>query len=70
MDSLELRGYNMEVPTELSNTKDKAAELQEELSTERVMVAELKNELGQAKLELETTLKAQHKHLRDLEATR
>ncbi|KAJ6666661.1 hypothetical protein lerEdw1_020385 [Lerista edwardsae] len=66
----ELRGYSMEVPLELGNTKDKAGELQEQLSSERVTVAELKNELGQTKLELETTLKAQHKHLRDLEATR
>uniref|UniRef100_A0A670ZJ63 A-kinase anchoring protein 9 n=1 Tax=Pseudonaja textilis TaxID=8673 RepID=A0A670ZJ63_PSETE len=46
------------------------AELQEQLSSERMMVAELKNELEQTKLELETTLKAQHKHLRDLEAIR
>ncbi|XP_066483932.1 A-kinase anchor protein 9 isoform X7 [Tiliqua scincoides] len=69
-DSLELRDYNMEMPMELSNTKDKVAELQEQLRSEKMMVAELKNELGQIKLELETTLKAQHKHLRDLEATR
>uniref|UniRef100_A0A670JKF4 A-kinase anchoring protein 9 n=1 Tax=Podarcis muralis TaxID=64176 RepID=A0A670JKF4_PODMU len=66
----ELLGYNMEVQMELSNIKDKAAEVQEQLNSERVMVAELKNELGQTKLELETTLKAQHKHLRDLEAIR
>lgn len=60
----------MEMQMELSSTKDKAAELQEQLNSERMMVAELKNGLGQAKLELETTLKAQHKHLRDLEAIR
>lgn len=34
------------------------------------MGAELKNELAQAKLELETTLKAQHKHFKDLETIR
>uniref|UniRef100_A0ABM5GNN4 A-kinase anchor protein 9 isoform X4 n=1 Tax=Pogona vitticeps TaxID=103695 RepID=A0ABM5GNN4_9SAUR len=66
----ELMGYNMEMQIELSNTKEKAVELQEQLNSERMMVAELKNELGQMKLELETTLKAQHKHLRDLEAIR
>uniref|UniRef100_A0A670ZJ51 A-kinase anchoring protein 9 n=1 Tax=Pseudonaja textilis TaxID=8673 RepID=A0A670ZJ51_PSETE len=66
----ELLGYNMEMQIELRNTKDRIAELQEQLSSERMMVAELKNELEQTKLELETTLKAQHKHLRDLEAIR
>ncbi|KAH0627467.1 hypothetical protein JD844_003197 [Phrynosoma platyrhinos] len=66
----ELLGQNMEMQMELSSTKDKAAELQEQVNSERMMVAELKNELGQTKLELETTLKAQHKHLRDLEAIR
>ncbi|XP_054847856.1 A-kinase anchor protein 9 isoform X2 [Eublepharis macularius] len=66
----ELLGGNMEMQMELSSTKDKSAELQEQLNSERMMVAELKNGLGQAKLELETTLKAQHKHLRDLEAIR
>ncbi|XP_060638257.2 A-kinase anchor protein 9 isoform X2 [Anolis sagrei] len=66
----DLLGQNMEMQMELSSTKDKAAELQEQVNSERMMVAELKNELGQTKLELETTLKAQHKHLRDLEAIR
>ncbi|XP_077159951.1 A-kinase anchor protein 9 isoform X3 [Paroedura picta] len=66
----EFLGCNMEMQMELSSTKDKATELQEQLNLERMMVAELKNGLAQAKLELETTLKAQHKHLRDLEAIR
>ncbi|XP_048366813.1 A-kinase anchor protein 9 isoform X6 [Sphaerodactylus townsendi] len=66
----ELLGCNMGMQMELNSAKDKAAELQEQLNSERMMVAELKNGLGQAKLELETTLKAQHKHLRDLEAIR
>lgn len=55
---------------ELSSAKDRAAELQEQLSSERMVVAELKSELAQTTLELETTLKAQHKHLKELEAFR
>ncbi|XP_044281047.1 A-kinase anchor protein 9 isoform X3 [Varanus komodoensis] len=66
----ELLGYNMDIQMELSSTKDRAAELQELLNSERMVIVELRNELGQTKLELETTLKAQHKHLRDLEAIR
>jgi len=76
--SLEMLGYNMqqkqsqipEMQVELQSMKDKAAELQEQLNSERMMGAELKNELAQAKLELETTLKAQHKHFKDLETIR
>lgn len=55
---------------ELSSAKDRATELQEQLSSEKMVVAELKSELAQTKLELETTLKAQHKHLKELEAFR
>lgn len=55
---------------ELSSVKDRAAELQEQLSSEKMVAAELKSELAQTKLELETTLKAQHKHLKELEAFR
>ncbi|KAM5255692.1 A-kinase anchor protein 9 [Ctenodactylus gundi] len=74
----ELLEYNMqqkqsqilEMQVELSSLKDKATELQEQLSTEKMVVAELKTELAQTKLELETTLKAQHKHLKELEAFR
>lgn len=76
--SLEMLEYNMqqkqsqilEMQVELRGVKDRAAELQEQLNSERMMGAELKNELAQAKLELETTLKAQHKHFRDLETIR
>ncbi|XP_024622784.1 A-kinase anchor protein 9 isoform X11 [Neophocaena asiaeorientalis asiaeorientalis] len=76
--SQELLEYNMqqkqsqmlEMQVELSSVKDRATELQEQLSSEKMMVAELKSELAQAKLELETTLKAQHKHLKELEAFR
>lgn len=60
----------LEMQVELRSVKDRAAELQEQLNSERMMGAELKNELAQAKLELETTLKAQHKHFKDLETIR
>uniref|UniRef100_A0A480M2W6 A-kinase anchor protein 9 isoform 2 n=1 Tax=Sus scrofa TaxID=9823 RepID=A0A480M2W6_PIG len=76
--SQELLEYNMqqkqsqilEMQVELSSVKDRATELQEQLSSEKMVVAELKSELAQTKLELETTLKAQHKHLKELEAFR
>lgn len=35
-----------------------------------LLVEELKGELAQTKLELETTLKAQHKHLKEMETLR
>ncbi|XP_061853127.1 A-kinase anchor protein 9 isoform X3 [Colius striatus] len=60
----------LEMKVELRNMKDRAAELQVQLNSERMMGAELKNELAQAKLELEATLKAQHKHFKDLETIR
>ncbi|KAM6209613.1 A-kinase anchor protein 9 isoform 2-T2 [Sarcoramphus papa] len=76
--SQEMLEYNMqqkqsqilEMQVELRTMKDRAAELQEQLNSERMMGAELKNELAQAKLELEATLKAQHKHFKDLETIR
>ncbi|NXN18112.1 AKAP9 protein, partial [Indicator maculatus] len=76
--SQEMLEYNMqqkqsqilEIQVELRSMKDRAAELQEQLNSERMMGAELKNELAQAKLELEATLKAQHKHFKDLETIR
>ncbi|NWU65516.1 AKAP9 protein, partial [Pterocles burchelli] len=76
--SQEMLEYNMqqkqsqilEMQVELRSVKDRAAELQEQLNSERMRSAELKNELAQAKLELETTLKAQHKHFKDLETIR
>ncbi|NXK96072.1 AKAP9 protein, partial [Formicarius rufipectus] len=60
----------LEMQVELRSMKDRATELQEQLNSERMMGAELKNELAQAKLELEATLKAQHKHFKDLETIR
>ncbi|XP_037981107.1 A-kinase anchor protein 9 isoform X2 [Motacilla alba alba] len=76
--SQEMLEYNMqqkqlqilEMQVELRSMKDRAAELQEQLNSERMMGAEMKNELAQAKLELEATLKAQHKHFKDLETIR
>ncbi|XP_062363798.1 A-kinase anchor protein 9 [Cinclus cinclus] len=76
--SQEMMEYNMqqkqlqilEMQVELRSMKDRAADLQEQLNSERMMGAELKNELAQAKLELEATLKAQHKHFKDLETIR
>ena len=75
---VELFEYNMqqkqsqmlEMQVELGSVKDRAAELQEQLSAEKTAAAELRSELAQTKLELETTLKAQHKHLKELEAFR
>ncbi|NXI88355.1 AKAP9 protein, partial [Rhipidura dahli] len=76
--SQEMLEYNMqqkqlqilEMQVELRSMKDRAAELQEQLNSERMMGSELKNELAQTKLELEATLKAQHKHFKDLETIR
>ncbi|XP_055468802.1 A-kinase anchor protein 9 isoform X7 [Psammomys obesus] len=60
----------LEIQGELSSLKDRAAELQDQLSSEKMVVVELKSELAQTKLELGTTLKAQHKRLKELEAFR
>ncbi|XP_075414545.1 A-kinase anchor protein 9 isoform X2 [Tenrec ecaudatus] len=76
--SRELLEYNvrqkqsqmLQMQVELSSGRDRAAELQEQLSSEKMAVAELKNELAQTKLELEATLKAQHKRLKESEALR
>ncbi|XP_076769192.1 A-kinase anchor protein 9 isoform X3 [Arvicanthis niloticus] len=64
------QSHVLELQLELSSLRDRAAELQEQLSSEKMVVAELKSELAQAKLELGTTLKAQHKRLKELEAFR
>uniref|UniRef100_A0AAY4CGH9 Pericentrin/AKAP-450 centrosomal targeting domain-containing protein n=1 Tax=Denticeps clupeoides TaxID=299321 RepID=A0AAY4CGH9_9TELE len=39
-------------------------------SSDQLLLEDLKSELSQTKLELETTLKAQHKHLKELETLR
>lgn len=51
-------------------TKDKMAKLQEQLSSEKTVVSKLKYALSRTQLELEDTLKVQHKHIKDLEAFR
>ncbi|KAL2080293.1 hypothetical protein ACEWY4_024086 [Coilia grayii] len=43
---------------------------QQALRVEQQLLEEIKSELAQTKLELETTLKAQHKHLKELDALR
>ncbi|KAK7834814.1 hypothetical protein U0070_022785 [Myodes glareolus] len=50
--------------------KDKMAKLQEQLSSEKTVVSKLKYALSRTQLELEDTLKVQHKHIKDLEAFR
>lgn len=60
----------LELQVELNGAQERSAELQEQLSAEKLVAAELRSELAQTKLELETTLKAQHKHLKELEAFR
>lgn len=42
----------------------------ERVENDRLLMEELKGELSQTKLELETTLKAQHKHLKELDTLR
>jgi len=41
-----------------------------EAEADRLLAEELKVELSQTKLELETTLKTQHKHLKELDTLR
>ncbi|XP_078273597.1 A-kinase anchor protein 9 isoform X3 [Rhinoraja longicauda] len=55
---------------ELNTMKAKGVEFQDHQNSEKMLVAELKSELSQTKLELETTLKAQHKHFKELEMLR
>uniref|UniRef100_UPI00398F60B0 A-kinase anchor protein 9 n=1 Tax=Pristiophorus japonicus TaxID=55135 RepID=UPI00398F60B0 len=77
-NEVELLGNNLqqkqaqvlELQMELSTLKEKGAELQDHLNAEKMLAAELKNELSQTKLELKTTLKAQHKHFKELEMLR
>lgn len=60
----------LEVQGQHDGMTDRMAELQEQLSSERMVVSGLKNELSRIQLELETTLKAQHEHLKELEVFR
>lgn len=43
---------------------------QQAVRAERQLLEEIKSELAQTRLELETTLKAQHKHLKELDTLR
>ncbi|MGH0122969.1 UNVERIFIED_CONTAM: hypothetical protein FKN15_077623 [Acipenser sinensis] len=58
------------VELEVNRVKESGSELKDRFHAEELVIAELKNELAQTKLELETTLKAQQKHLKELEALR
>ncbi|XP_059113296.1 A-kinase anchor protein 9 isoform X2 [Peromyscus eremicus] len=60
----------LEMQGQLCAMKDRMTELQEQLSSEKMAVSELKSELSQTQLELDTTLKAQHEQLKELEAFR
>lgn len=51
----------------VSDQREKACEA---LEADRLLLEELKGELSQTKLELETTLKVQHKHLKELDTLR
>ncbi|XP_018605786.2 A-kinase anchor protein 9 isoform X2 [Scleropages formosus] len=66
-DALERQGQGdvVGIPSSTGHSQDLHA-----LHSDRILLDELKNELAQTKLELETTLKAQHKHLKELEALR
>ncbi|XP_075127862.1 A-kinase anchor protein 9 [Leptodactylus fuscus] len=59
-----------EMHLQLNNMKASASELQEQLGSERLLSAEIKNELALTKMELESTLKLQHKHFKELESLR
>ncbi|XP_038171393.1 A-kinase anchor protein 9 isoform X3 [Arvicola amphibius] len=60
----------LETKEQPCSMKDKMAKLQEQLSSEKTVVSKLKYALSQTQLELEATLKVQHKHIKDLEAFR
>lgn len=60
----------LETKEQPCDMKDKRAKLQEQLSSEKTVVSKLKYALSRTQLELEATLKVQHKHIKDLEAFR
>ncbi|XP_069815551.1 A-kinase anchor protein 9 isoform X2 [Dendropsophus ebraccatus] len=59
-----------EMHLQLNSMKVNAGELQEQLGSERLLSAEVKSELALTKMELESTLKLQHKHFKELESLR
>ncbi|XP_040287084.1 A-kinase anchor protein 9 isoform X8 [Bufo bufo] len=61
---------HQEVHLQLNSMNATAKELQEQLGSEKLLSAEFKNELARTKMELESTLKLQHKHFKELESLR
>ncbi|XP_075172281.1 A-kinase anchor protein 9 [Anomaloglossus baeobatrachus] len=59
-----------EMHLQLNSMNAKASDLQEQLGSERLLSAEMKNQLALTKMELESTLKLQHKHFKELESLR
>ncbi|XP_018413101.1 PREDICTED: A-kinase anchor protein 9-like [Nanorana parkeri] len=66
----EQASHSQELHMQIMSMKAKAGELQEQLGSERVLAAEIKNELALTKMELESNLKLQHKHFKELESLR
>ncbi|XP_073485742.1 A-kinase anchor protein 9 isoform X4 [Aquarana catesbeiana] len=62
--------HSQELHMQLMSMEVKAGELQEQLGSERLLAAEIKNELALTKMELESNLKLQHKHFKELESLR
>ncbi|XP_044148882.1 A-kinase anchor protein 9 isoform X4 [Bufo gargarizans] len=61
---------HQEMHVQLNSMKAIAKVLQEQLGSERLLSAEFKNELARTKMELESTLKLQQKHFKELESLR
>lgn len=55
---------------EVGGSKAQSTELHEQLHSERLLIAELKTKLAQTTLELDSALKLQHKHFKELELLR
>ncbi|XP_040208302.1 A-kinase anchor protein 9 isoform X3 [Rana temporaria] len=66
----EQAAHSQELHMQLMSMEVKAGELQEQLGSERLLAAEIKSELALTKMELESNLKLQHKHFKELEALR
>ncbi|KAG9355858.1 hypothetical protein JZ751_000700 [Albula glossodonta] len=60
----------MQQPVQERHSGQREVVRDDALCSERILLDEMKAELAQTKLELETTLKAQHKHLKELETLR
>uniref|UniRef100_A0A8C4TIP4 Pericentrin/AKAP-450 centrosomal targeting domain-containing protein n=1 Tax=Erpetoichthys calabaricus TaxID=27687 RepID=A0A8C4TIP4_ERPCA len=62
--------FQIVIKPESRQSMESIQELQELLQSERTLVTKLKTEIAQTKVELETTLKVQHKHLKEMEILR